>query len=769
MSATFTDDLTPPQRAAAEHIHGPLLILAGPGSGKTRVVTRRIANMLAHGISQRQILAITFTNKAAGEMAERVQSLVPGTKVWISTFHRFCARLLRQYGEAVGLQSNFSILDTGDQKQGIRRVLSDLDFDPLHYSPDKVLWRISTAKNDLLTPERYQERFDSSVGDHWQAVVRRVYPAYQKWLLESNAVDFDDLLLHTANLLAENPELRETLGDRYRYILVDEYQDTNIAQYQIVAAMAQRHRNLCVTGDPDQSIYGWRGARIENILRFERDFPETKTIRLEQNFRSTQAILESADALIVNNTQRKHKSLLTDNTAGEPVQLLRFEDSQHEAEGISKQIRQLLAEDGLNWSDVAIFYRVNSLSRQLETTLMRQRIPFQVAAGVAFYDRVEIRDLLAYLRLIDNPADQAAFLRIVNKPLRGLGKTSQDRLVAWAGQQGVTLLEAAARADKISKLSKKAVLGFKAFAGMLERFSLASSGSVADLLTHVVDKTRYTAAWQGIENEQAYEHLANVDELVNAARQYDEIAGSEVSLQGFLEQTALVSDTDKIQDDAGRVTLMTLHAAKGLEFPAVFVIGVEDGLIPHERSKRDGNRKEVEEERRLLFVGMTRAKQRLFLTETRVRSLHGKTMPTIASPFLTELICEKVDCGTFGGDTLAAWSRVMQGVPFDEDSQEEPDDEPQIIESSSPPASAQPVAPALTTGAALLTGAGATAPRLPLGFAMGQQVRHPRYGRGTVIEIGGFGPRRTVTVAFADSDRKETFVVSKAPLQPVGN
>jgi len=786
MSSNLTDDLTSAQRAGVEHVSGPLLILAGPGSGKTRVVTRRIANLLEHGFSRRQILAITFTNKAAREMAERVDQLVPGSRIWISTFHRFCARLLRQYGSAVGLQPNFSILDTSDQRQAMRLVLQDLDFDPLHFSPDKVLWRISSAKNDLITPERFQQRFESTVADHWQAVVNRAYPAYQKWLLDSNAVDFDDLLLHTATLLADNPDLRETLGERYQSILVDEYQDTNMAQYQIVAALAQGHRNLCVTGDPDQSIYSWRGARIENILRFEREFPETRVIRLEQNFRSTRAILNSADALIVRNTQRKHKELTTDQPDGEPVQLLRFEDSTAEADGLATQIHELIQAGEITWSDIAIFYRVNSLSRQFETALSRHRIPFQVAAGVAFFDRIEIRDLLAYLRLIENPSDQAAFTRIVNKPLRGLGKTSQDRLLSWARDQGLTALEAAARAEEVPKLSKKAIASFQMFARVINEFSLASSGSVAELLEAVIHKTRYTAPWQGVEHEDAYQHLANVNELLNAARQYDAMAGENLTLQGFLEQTALVNETDRIDDSSGRVTLMTLHAAKGLEFPVVFVVGVEDGLIPHERSRRENDRKEIEEERRLLFVGMTRAKKRLFLTEARVRSMHGRTMPTISSPFLSELICERIDCGTSGGDNLAAWSRVFQDLPTGEESQD-PDDPTAAIQpgetappddaviqndvldsgemnaGKSPPAARKPL---LTTGASLLSGE-AAAVKLPVGFGLGQQVRHPRYGRGVVTEVGGFGQRRTVTVAFEDGERKETFVVNKAPLQPL--
>ncbi|MCA8997791.1 MAG: UvrD-helicase domain-containing protein, partial [Planctomycetaceae bacterium] len=731
-------------------------IVAGPGTGKTRTLTVRIAHLIrAKGIEPRAVLAITFTNKASREMSERVEGLVPDSRVWISTFHKFCARLLRQYGECVGLQSTFSIIDSADQKQAIRRLLIELDYDPVHYSPDQIRSRISNAKNDLLTPERYGEQFENTVADHIQAVVNRVYPAYQKWLLESNSVDFDDLLMHTAVLLGENEGLRSELGDRYRYVLVDEYQDTNMAQYQIVAAIAARHHNLCVTGDPDQSIYGWRGARIENILRFERDFPNVRTIRLEQNFRSTPEILRSADSLIVNNTRRKHKDLITDKQEGEPVRLLQFENERSEADEVARLIELLKEEEGRRWDNFAIIYRVNSLSRQFETALTRRQIPYQVTAGVAFYERAEVKDLLAYLRVIENPADESAFSRIVNKPLRGLGKTSQDRLLAYSRQHRLTPLDAAATAQDVPKLSKRAIAGFQMFSKMIQEFSLADAGSVAELLKSVIDRTAYASPWTGGQSEESLSKLANVDELVNAARQYDEQAGEERSLQGFLEQTALVSDTDALEEDSGRVSLLTLHAAKGLEFPVVFIVGVEENLIPHQRSLRSEDGREVEEERRLLFVGMTRAQERLYLTCTQVRSMHGKTMPTISSMFLRELEYEFVDLGLPFLSDSSSWNERM-----------DVDEDLNIVFEDADATSSIKTSPKLMTGASLLNGEGGSI-ELPRGYSIGDQVRHPRYGRGTVIDVGGFGMRRTVTVVFGD-DRKETFVASKAPLQPVG-
>ena len=409
--AARTDDLTPSQRAAVEHYHGPLLVLAGPGSGKTRVITRRIARLIERGVRPWEILAITFTNKAAREMGDRVQRLLPGKRIWVSTFHRLCARLLREHGRAVGLQPNFSIYDTGDQQHLIKQVLHDLNFDATHFPANKIGARISQAKNELLTPERYVARYGEGIGTHLEAVVSKIYPAYQKRLLEANAVDFDDLLVHVALLLAEQDELRAELDQRYRFILVDEYQDTNQAQYQIVAALSQIEPNLCATGDPDQSIYGWRGARIENILRFEQDFPDVALIRLEENFRSTPEILKTADGLIAHNVHRKAKRLKTDNSSGEPVELRLFRDGQHEANGIANEIAALVEAGERPWKDFAIFYRVNALSRSLETALARQKIPYQIAGGVAFYERAEIKDLLGYLRLIENPQDRVAFLR----------------------------------------------------------------------------------------------------------------------------------------------------------------------------------------------------------------------------------------------------------------------------------------------------------------------------------------------------------------------
>ncbi len=758
---TLHQQLTPVQIEAVEHFSGPMLVLAGPGSGKTRVVTHRVARLIEKGVKPWNILAITFTNKAAAEMSERLKTLTNSQNLWVSTFHRFCAHVLRQRAGVVGLQPNFTILDTADQKQAIRQVLSELDFDAAHYPPGKILGMISNAKNDMITAQMFVQQFEDSVADHFTAVVAKVYPAYQKYLLNSNAVDFDDLLLHVVHLFEEHDEIRSQYDDRYQYVLVDEYQDTNEAQYRIVRALSQNSRNLSVTGDPDQSIYGWRGAKIDNILKFEQDYQDTKIIKLEQNFRSSKLILAAADSLISHNRLRKAKELTTDNAEGEPVELLHFPDSPVEADSIARHIRQTVESGERDWSDFAIFYRVNSISRQLELALGRHHVPYQVAAGVAFYQRAEVRDLLAYLDLINNPQNRAAFMRVVNVPLRGIGKTSQSRLMSYAEDKGLTYIEAALQSDQVPKMPKRAAASLKAFARMMENFSLADSGSVAQLIEDVVDKTGYTRPWSSSQNEQDMQRLANVEELVSAARNHDTIFDADTSLEGFLEPTSLVSDLDALEGDSekGKVTLMTLHAAKGLEFPVVYIIGVEQNLLPHERSLREGNPREYEEERRLLFVGMTRAEERLYLTASSYRDLHGRSMPTIPSDFLSEIDLVQTDGTTLTSDFPETAYRPTSLVSSDLS-----DEDVKAIRA----ALNRTDKPQLTTAAALLAGDNSAA-TLPFNFPIGSSVRHPRYGLGTVTAAGGFGHRRTVTVEFEEENRSETFIVSKCPLQRIGN
>ena len=754
------DDLTPSQLAAVEHFEGPLLVLAGPGSGKTRVITRRIARLVDRGVSPWEILAITFTNKAAREMADRVRTLLPRGNVWVSTFHRFCAKLLRERGEAVGLKPNFSIFDMGDQHQLIKQILHDENLDATHYPPAKIGQRISAAKNELITADLYVGRYQERVGHNMDAVVARVYPKYQQRLLTANAVDFDDLLVHVAKLLEENADLRAELDERYRFILVDEYQDTNQAQYQIVASLSRQFPNLCATGDPDQSIYGWRGAQIENILRFERDFPNVSVIRLEDNFRSTPEILAAADELIAHNVHRKVKQLKTENASGDPVELRLYADGWSEAQGIAQEIRDLVDEGERTWSDFAIFYRVNALSRTLETTLARNKIPYQIAGGVAFYERSEVKDLLCYLRVVENPADRAAFLRIVNKPTRGIGKMSVERLTHGADLENVPLMEAARNAAQMPKLPKKAATAFHQFAELIDELARHAAGPVAELLRHVLQQTGYDRQWDA-GSEEEMQRLSNVGELISAAHQYDEQSGDEASLSGFLETASLAQDVDSLAEATGAVTLMTLHSAKGLEFPCVYLVGLEQNLLPHERVVRQNDPRQYEEERRLLFVGVTRAMSKLVLTHTLRREMYGRSLSTIPSDFMGEMRgvtqrdCTDVDASfdveEFESDEESAFG--IRNSAFGRLSASRPNAEARV--------------PRLTTGAALAAG-NPQAVELPIGFALGMMVRHPRYGLGTVVDVSGLSRRRIVTVEFETDQRREKFVAAKCLLQPVG-
>ncbi|MEX0979086.1 MAG: UvrD-helicase domain-containing protein, partial [Pirellulales bacterium] len=474
MSSKLLDSLTPAQCQAVEHIDGPLLILAGPGSGKTRVITHRIANLLAHGVPARQIVALTFTNKAADEMRSRIEALAPGEPVWMSTFHRFCSRLLRQYAPCVGLSENFTIYDTADSRQVLKRTLAELRLDAVVYTPERIAAAISWAKNNLLLPADYQPRPGNPLGK----IVERVYPAYQARLLASAAVDFDDLLLHVASLLRENPETRAVLDERFRYILVDEYQDTNLAQYTIVRALSIDAPNLAVTGDPDQSIYGWRGANLSNILDFENDYPDVRVVKLERNYRSTKSILRVADHLISYNQRRKKKGLYTENDEGQSVRLVHYLNQQVEAESIAATIANEVRGGRRRPRDFAIFYRVNALSRSLESALRDQGVPYQMVNGVEFYQRREIKDVLAYLQLVNNPRDDVAFLRVINNPPRAIGKSTIARLAEHAGRHGLSLLDAARESGLVESLNKRAAVAVARFVAIYDRLSLLAAAPV---------------------------------------------------------------------------------------------------------------------------------------------------------------------------------------------------------------------------------------------------------------------------------------------------
>ncbi len=768
--------LTPAQREAVEHIEGPLLILAGPGSGKTRVVTHRIAHMLREGIPASRILALTFTNKAADEMRSRVERLAPGERVQLSTFHRFCARLLREYAPLLGLRDNYTIYDTSDSLQALKRTIDELQIDATHYTPQQIAAAISNAKNRLVTAEHYGARPGNPLG----SLVAKVYPAYQTRLLNSSAVDFDDLLVHTVTLLYEHPEVRAELDARYRYIMVDEYQDTNLAQYRIVRALSKDYPNLSVTGDPDQSIYGWRGANLSNILEFERDYPDVHVVRLEQNYRSTKRILSVAAHLIAYNKRRKPKDLFTDNSDGEPVRFTRFANQQNEAETIAARIAGDIRAGRRRPRDFAIFYRVNALSRVLEFALREQGIPYQIVNGLEFFQRKEIKDVLAYLTLLNNPRDDVAFLRVVNTPARGIGRTTLERLSRHANQRRLTLLEAARESGLIEDLPKKTAVVVARFVAMIDRLVSLAGGSVEEILGHVLSETGYRDHLANSENEEDQERLANIEELLTAARQFDEKHAGDSHLGDFLEEASLTADTDAWDADVDRVTLMTLHASKGLEFPVVHVVAVEDGLIPHERSRNEAD--DLEEERRLLFVGITRAQEELHLSMAQSREFRGLRRMTIPSMFLFELPLDEIEQAEEAWiDPLAHLSRDAEAVHFDDEAGDDSfafgalADESIQIEDHEVAAVAQPTQPvgpawhgkSIQTAAELLAGLSSTLGNVsPDSFFQGMLVRHPEYGLGKVVALSGSGPRRTATVAFASGAGQKKFVVSQSPLVP---
>ena len=757
------ENLTPAQRAAVEHINGPLLILAGPGSGKTRVVTHRIAYLLRQGIPARQILALTFTNKAADEMKSRIERLAPGEPVWIGTFHRFCARLLREFALLVGLRENFTIYDAGDSLAALRRALDELNVDPGHFTPQQIAASISWAKNSLILPEQYVARPGSPLG----AVAAKVYPAYQRRLLNSSAVDFDDLLLHVAVLLRGHPELRQTLDARYRYILVDEYQDTNLAQYAIVRALSVDNPNLSVTGDPDQSIYGWRGANLSNILEFEKDFPNVKVVRLEQNYRSTKRILSAAAELISHNKRRKEKGLFTDNAEGRPVRFVSYPSGHDEAEHIAAQIAEAIHAGRRRPRDFAVFYRTNALSRSLELALSTAGIPYQMVNGVEFYQRKEIKDVLGYLMLLANPRDDQAFLRVVNMPPRGIGKATLEKLTNYADRKALTLLEAARESGLIEGLPKKAAVAVARFVSLFDRLSEAAMRPVEEILGLVLSEAGYSEHLQDSGLEEDQDRLANIQELLTAAREFDELSPGEGHLEEFLEQVCLVNDTDAWEDSDDRVTLMTLHASKGLEFPVVFLIAVEEGLLPHERSKEKPD--QLEEERRLLFVGITRAMEELQLSLARYRDFRGQRKMTVPSTFLLELPFDELEASE-ASLAESATAEPSHGDDFEPHVEhEEPvwshPAEEFSFEPARPPQ--RQIGAALKTAAELAAGTAASPGAAPDSFAQGMLVRHPEYGLGKIVALSGSGARRTATVAFASSAGEKKFVLQQSPLRPL--
>jgi DNA helicase II / ATP-dependent DNA helicase PcrA len=709
---TYLADLNPAQREAVIATEGPLLVVAGAGSGKTRVLTHRVAHLIAAcGVEPQEILAITFTNKAAGEMRTRLEDLLGplANRIWILTFHAACGRILRREAPRLGYRSNFTIYDQADQIRLTKACLEELERDPKRFAPRGIHAQISNAKNNLISPGEYQSR----VASFYDQTVADAYELYQRRLFASNAVDFDDLLMLTVDVLERFPEALERWQKAFRYVLVDEYQDTNHAQYRLLQLLAAKHRNVCAVGDPDQSIYAFRGADIRNILEFERDFPDTRVIALEQNYRSTNTILRSANAVIQHNRERKEKNLFSDLGEGLPVRALEVEDEHAEARFIAAEVASLI-EEGFSGSEIAVFYRTNAQSRVIEDVLVRQEIPYQVIGGPRFYERAEVKDVIAYLQVIDNPYDAVSLQRIANRPRRGIGDASLARLQTYADAHGRSLWEATEFAEEagIAAAPLRAVQSFRTVIQSLQAGALELE--VPELVQRVLGQTGYMASLEAERTIEAQGRIENLQELVGVAQEY-QAAATEPSLSHFLQEISLFSDQDALTEQESRVTLMTLHNAKGLEFRAVFMVGMEEGIFPHSRSLEE---QQLEEERRLSYVGMTRAQERLTLTHASGRSLYGSRNYNLPSRFLDELP-EEVERERLRPASWASYGARTVVAPRTD-------------------------VPDLATGDA---------------------VRHGTLGEGIVtrIEPGGI-----VTVRFADDGAERRLVLEYAPLEKIG-
>ena len=727
------DGLNPAQRNAVIHSGSPLLIVAGAGSGKTRVLTNRIAYLLAaRAVAPYEILAITFTNKAAGEMRERVQAIVgPRAKsIWVSTFHSACVRILRQEAVAAGYKPNFTIYDQSDAQRLVALIGKDLNLDPKRYAPRQIHAMISNAKNELMGPADYANQ----TTNHFEEVVAETYAIYQKKLHQGNVFDFDDLIMKAVELLQRHPEVKARYRSRFRHVLVDEYQDTNHAQYVLVRELVGTEKDgfppaeLCVVGDADQSIYAFRGATIRNILQFEEDYPSARTILLEQNYRSTQNILSAANAVITNNASRKAKNLWTDSGAGSAIVTYEADDERDEAEFVMSEIRSLQSDGISQPGETAIFYRTNNQSRTFEEVFMRNAIPYKVVGGVRFYERKEVRDLLAYLRVLANPYDEISLRRIINTPKRGIG----DKAIAALDEMDIPLWDALFRADQAQDLTSRAISAIDQFANLMATLrTMVDSGFKPSVIAEaVIDQSGLGAELSDSTDPQDEGRLENIEELVAVAQEYEEdetLIGpddqpDEISLVGFLERVSLVADSDQIpdgEDHGGVVTLMTLHTAKGLEFPTVFLTGLEEGVFPHSRSLGDPN--EIEEERRLAYVGLTRARERLYLSRASTRFMFGTPTYNAPSRFFSEIPEELMET------RRATIKPLVRSAP-----------------------------PVRSTGKRVIS----------LDLAIGDRVLHQTFGIGRVLTLTGEGERAEATVDFGSYGERR-LLLRYAPVEKV--
>ncbi|OGN91244.1 MAG: ATP-dependent DNA helicase PcrA [Chloroflexi bacterium RBG_13_50_10] len=714
-------ELNPAQKQAVETIDGPLLIVAGPGSGKTRVITHRVAYLIkVCGINPHRIMAVTFTNKAAREMAERLEKLLGQTAgdLTLGTFHAICARILRQEGKAIGLDSRFVIYDEEDQLSLIKQSLQELDLDPKQYTPRAIQSAIKYAKSRLLTPAEYAEQ----TNNYFETVVQRVYERYQQSLTRSHGVDFDDLLMKTVQLFNDHPKVLAKYQSRYLHILVDEFQDTNITQYMLIKQLAGKHRNVCVVGDPDQSIYSWRFADLRNILSFEKDYPDAKVTFLEQNYRSTRTILDVASSIISINSRRKPKRLWTENEAGVPVSVIQTYNEDEEAQFVISEIERLVSENITTAGGCAVMYRVNAQSRALEETYMRYGMPYKLVGGTRFYQRREIKDVIAYLRLVHNSSDNINLTRIINVPGRGIGQRTLAELSGWAKNQDMSLystlkLVAEKKGPALTPRANYALTSF--FTVLNELIARSKELSLTGLLNEVLERTGYKEYILNDENGE--ERWENIQELYTVARDYDELSPAE-ALATFLEKVSLVSDVDELDEKVDATTLITLHQAKGLEFPVVFIVGMEEGLLPHRRSMEDPD--ELEEERRLCYVGVTRAQQRVYLLHTYHRNLFGSSSATLPSRFLQDIPKQLI-----AGKGL--WEEEEECTPV-----------------------------------TALYAKSAAKPSSNLKLEVGDHVHHQVFGKGVVIKCSPNKDDQEITVAFEGAGVKR-LLLSLAPLEKI--
>lgn len=744
----LTQGMNSKQAEAVATTEGPLLIMAGAGSGKTRVLTHRVAHLIEDlNVAPWRILAITFTNKAAREMRERIGRLVDAElaqSIWVSTFHALAVRILRRDGEQIGLGKNFTILDGSAQKTLVKRVINDLNLDTSQYDPRTILGTISNAKNDLLTAKDYQEQ----AANFYEERVAEVYFSYQKALRQAQSVDFDDLIMLTIELFEKAPEVLQRYQDQFRYIHVDEYQDTNDAQYKIVNMLAQGSKNLAVVGDADQSIYGWRGANMQNILNFEKDWPQAKSVFLEQNYRSTQSILDAANDVINHNNERVPKKLWTENGTGDKITYYRAQSAQDEAYYVLGQIQKGQREDKKSLSDFAILYRTNAQSRAMEEALVKANMPYTIVGGHKFYDRKEILDIMAYLSLVANPADNAALERIINVPKRAIGQSTVDRLFSFANQMDLPMLAAIDQIELAQDIRPAAVTKLLAFAEMVHNFAqLAEFLTVSELTDLILDQSGYRKELQDKSDPESQSRLENLDEFLSVTKEFDDKYDAQAEdavnpLTDFLGSTALMADLDNVEEDSGSVTLMTLHAAKGLEFPIVFLIGLEEGLFPLGRSAQDEDL--LEEERRLAYVGITRAEKKLYLTNAFSRLLYGRTQANQPSRFIDEISPKLIDQAYPAGGSgvqsglsskfLRATSTTYQG--------------------GAKTASPVQKKTANTTGAEGVM------------WQAGDKVSHKKWGVGTVVSVTGEATDQELKVAFPEDGIKQ-LLAAFAPIEKI--